>query len=80
MKQEVLTRKNIVFALVVLSFITIIHDIGYAEPAFVEGETATREIAENMPIHTKVGDPLIFTVDFRYPPRYFSYSLEGTDE
>ena len=80
MKQEVLARKNIVFALVVLSFISIIHDVGSAEPAFVEGETATREIAENMPIHTKVGDPLIFTVDFRYPPRYFSYSLEGTDE
>ena len=80
MKQQLLIRKNIVFAIVVLSFIYIIHDVGYAELEFVEGETATREIAENMPIHTKVGDPLIFTVDFRYPPRYFSYSLEGTDE
>ena len=80
MKRQGLTRTNIVFALVVLSFIYIIHDVGYGEVEFIEGETATREIAENMPIHTKVGDPLIFTVDFRYPSGYFSYSLEGTDE
>ncbi len=62
MKQEILTRKNIVLVLTALSFIYVIHGVADAEELrFIDGETTIREIAENAAVGTNVGAPLQFS-------------------
>ena len=63
MKKQVLTRKNIVSVFTALLFIYVIHGVGYAELAFTEGETATREITENTVAGTNIGEPLRYSSD-----------------
>ena len=62
MKQEILTRKNIVLVLTALSFIYVIHGVADAEELrFIDGETTIREIAENAAVGTNVGASLQFS-------------------
>ena len=63
MKQQVLARKISVFIFTALLFIYCIEGIGYAELEFTEGEMATREIAENTPRGTNIGESLRFSAD-----------------
>ncbi len=60
MKQQVLTQKISISIFFALLFIFNIHGMADAELKFIEGETTTREIAENTAVGTDVGDPLRF--------------------
>ena len=62
MKQQVLTQTTRVFIFKALFFTYVIHGVADAEELkFIEGETTTREIAENAAVGTNVGDPLTFS-------------------
>ena len=63
MKQQVLARKISVFIFTALLFIHIIHGVVYAELEFTEGEATTREVAENTPTGTNIGESLRFSTD-----------------
>ena len=60
MKQQVLIQKISISILFAILFIFNIHGMADAELKFIEGETTTREIAENAAIGSNVGDPLQF--------------------
>ena len=62
MKQQVLARKIGVFIFTALLLIHVIHGVADAqELKFIDGETTTREIAENAAVGTNVGAPLQFS-------------------
>ena len=63
MKYQVLTRKLTVFIFTALLFIYLIHGMAYAELEFAEGETTTREIAENTPAGTNIGESLRYSAN-----------------
>ena len=63
MKQQVLARKTSMFIFTALLFIHIIHGVVYAELEFTEGEATTREVAENTPTGTNIGESLRFSTD-----------------
>ena len=60
MKQQVLIQKISISILFAILFIFNIHGMADTELKFIEGETTTREIAENAAIGSNVGDPLQF--------------------
>ena len=62
MKPQVLNSKISMFILSAL-FIYCIHGMSYADLEFVEGDTTTREIAENTPDCRNISNPLIYSAD-----------------
>ncbi len=63
MKQQVLTHKLTVFIFTALLFIYGIHAVAYADLEFAEGDTTTREIAENTPVCRNIGLPLRYSAE-----------------
>ena len=62
MKRQVLNPKISVFIFTAL-FIYLIHSVAYAELEFAEGDTTTREIAENTPAGTNIGESLRYSAN-----------------
>ena len=78
MKQQVLTRKSVMLIFTVLFFIYGINTMSYARRVeFVEGETTTREIAENTPSGTNIGEPLRYSTNL--PDECIGVSFSGPD-
>lgn len=76
MKQQVLTQKNGILIFTVLFFIYGINAMSYARRVeFVEGDTTTREIAENTPADTNIGEPLRYSTDL--PDECIGVSFSG---
>ena len=63
MRQQFLNHKIIAFIFLALLFIYGIQVVGYAELEFTEGETTTREIAENRAACTDVGAPVRYSAE-----------------
>ena len=74
MKHQVFARNISVFIFTALLFIYGTHGVSHAELEFTEGEATTREIAENTPAGTNVGNSLRFTSD-----TCTSFRLRGPD-
>ena len=76
MKQQVLTQKSGILIFTVLFFIYGINAMSYARRVeFVEGDTTTREIAENTPADTNIGEPLRYSTDL--PDECIGVSFSG---
>ena len=76
MKQQVLTQRSGMLIFTVLFFIYGINAMSYARRVeFVEGDTTTREIAENTPANTNIGEPLRYSTDL--PDECIGVSFSG---
>ncbi|MCY4403447.1 MAG: leucine-rich repeat domain-containing protein [Candidatus Poribacteria bacterium] len=62
MKKQILNQKTYVLIFTVL-LVYGIHGIGYAELEFAEGNSTTREIAENTPKCNNIGAPLRYSAE-----------------
>ena len=63
MKQQVLTQKISISTFLALLFIFNIQGMVYADLEFTEGDTTTREIAENAPRGTNIGAPVRYSAE-----------------
>ncbi len=63
MERRVLTQKISMLIFTALFFIYGINAVSYANLAFEEGDTTTREIAENTPECRDIGAPLIYSAE-----------------
>ena len=78
MKHQILNQKTSAFIFTVLFFIYGIHAMSYAHYVeFAEGDTTTREIAENTPKDTYIGDPLRYSTNL--PDECIGVSFSGPD-
>ncbi len=77
MKQQVLTPKLSMLIFSALFFIYNIPTMSYAHRRveFVEGDTTTREIAENTPAGTNIGEPLRYSTNL--PDNCIGVSFSG---
>lgn len=77
MKQQVSTQKISMLILSALFFIYSIPTMSYAHRRveFVEGDTTTREIAENTPADTNIGEPLRYSTNL--PDQCIGVSFSG---
>ena len=77
MKQQVLTQKFSMLIFTALFFIYGISTMSYAHRRveFVEGDTTTREIAENTPADTNIGEPLRYSTNL--PDKCIGVSFSG---
>ena len=77
MNQQVLTQKFSMFIFSALFFIYGIPTMSYAHRSveFVEGDTTTREIAENTPAGTNIGEPLRYSTNL--PDQCIGVSFSG---
>ena len=77
MKQQILTQKLSMLIFTALFFIYSIHTMSYAHRRveFVEGDTTTREIAENTPADTNIGEPLRYSTNL--PDECIGVSFSG---
>ena len=77
MKQQVLTQKISMLIFTALFFIYTIPTMSYAHRRveFVEGDTTTREIAENTPADTNIGEPLRYSTNL--PDECIGVSFSG---
>ena len=76
MKQQILTQKIGMLIFMVLFFIYGIHTMSYARYVeFAEGDTTTREIAENTPAGTNIGAPLRYSTNL--PDECIGVSFSG---
>ena len=77
MQRQVLTQKSTGFIFALMLSICSLQSLSYANPEFIEGESAIREIAENAEVGTNIGEPLRYSIgkiDF-----WVSISLRGPD-
>ena len=63
MERRVLTQKISMLIFTALLFIYVMHGVSYADLEFVEGDAATREIAENTPECRNIGAPLRYSAE-----------------
>ena len=78
MKHQILNQKTSAFIFTVLFFIYGIYAMSYAHYVeFAEGDTTTREIAENTPKDTYIGDPLRYSTNL--PDECIGVSFSGPD-
>ena len=78
MKQQVLTQKSTILIFTVLFFIYGINTMSYAHQVeFAEGDITTREVAENTPADTNIGDPLRYSTNL--PDQCIGVSFSGPD-
>ena len=77
MKRQVLTQKISMLIFIALFFMYNIHAMGYVPLEFVEGDTTTREIAENTPAGTNIGEPLKYSP--KLPDSCLGVSFSGPD-
>ena len=76
MKRQILTQKIGMLIFMVLFFIYGIHTMSYARYVeFAEGDTTTREIAENTPADTNIGAPLRYSTNL--PDKCIGVSFSG---
>ncbi len=77
MKQQILTQKLSMLIFTALFFIYSIPTMSYAHRRveFVEGDTTTREIAENTPADTNIGEPLRYSTNL--PDECIGVSFSG---
>ena len=77
MKRQVLNQKISMLIFIALFFMYNIHAMGYVPLEFVEGDTTTREIAENTPAGTNIGEPLKYSP--KLPDSCLGVSFSGPD-
>ena len=78
MKWQVLTQKSGMLIFTVLFFIYGINTMSYAHRVeFAEGDITTREVAENTPADTNIGDPLRYSTNL--PDKCIGVSFSGPD-
>lgn len=76
MKRQVLTQKLSILIFTALFFMYGIHTVSYAHRVeFAEGDTTTREIAENTPAGTNIGEPLRYSTNL--PDKCIGVSFSG---
>lgn len=77
MKQQILTQKLSMLIFTALFFIYSIPTMSYAHRRveFEEGDTTTREIAENTPADTNIGEPLRYSTNL--PDKCIGVSFSG---
>ena len=77
MKQQILTQKLSMLIFTALFFIYSTPTMSYAHRRveFVEGDTTTREIAENTPTGTNIGEPLRYSTNL--PDECIGVSFSG---
>ena len=79
MKRQVLTQKISVFIFIALLFISYAtRAVAHGDLEFTEGESAIREIAENTPAGTNIGEPLGYSIGSLIDS-CVSVSLSGPD-
>ena len=78
MKRQVLTQKLSMLIFTALFFTYGIHTMSYAHQVeFAEDDTTTREIAENTPADTNIGEPLRYSTNL--PDKCIGVSFSGPD-
>lgn len=63
MRRQILTRSSNLFIFIVVFSICGLQGMSYADLEFTEGEETAREIAENSPSGTNIGDPLRYAAE-----------------